>query len=149
MPASRAQRARTAERRTRAISMRLAGIDYETIARELGYSDRSAACKDVSRALEQRTKEQQQSADALRTAEVMRLDRLQLGLWSAAADGDPRAVETVIKVIDRRIKLLGLDQAQRVIDNAVDAWLQQLTGIDAGVTSSDAGDGEPPEFEDE
>ncbi len=147
MPASTAQRAATAERRTRAISMRLAGVDYETIARQLGYSDRSAACKDVSRALEQRTKEQQQSADALRTAEIMRLDRLQAGLWTAAAAGDPRSVETVIKVIDRRVKLLGLDQAQRVIDNAVDAWLQQLTGAEVTAESALQADGEPAETE--
>jgi hypothetical protein len=127
MPASKAQRAATAERRSRAIAMRIAGVDYDTIARQLGYADRGSACKDVSRALEQRTKEQQQAADSLRTAEVARLDRLQAGLWTAAAGGDARTVEVVLKVIDRRIKLLGLDQAQRILDNAVDAWLNHLT----------------------
>lgn len=128
MPASKAQRALTAERRAKALQLRLAGVQYQTIADTLGYADRAAACKDITRALDMHTREAQQSADTLRTAEVMRLDTLQESLWSAALDGDVKSVDVVLKVIDRRIKLLGLDQAQKMIDSAVDAWLHHLTG---------------------
>jgi hypothetical protein len=127
MPASKAQRAITAERRSKALQLRLAGTDYTTIAAALGYADRAAACKDITRALEIRTREQQQSADVLRGVEVARLDLLQEALWSSALGGDTKTVEAVLKVIDRRIKLLGLDQAQKMIDSAVDAWLNHLT----------------------
>lgn len=113
MPASKAQRAATAERRGKAIAMRLAGVDYQAIADRLGYAGRAAACKDISRALEQHTAEALRNADQLRQQELMRLDRLQAAVWTKALAGDPKAVETALKVVDRRIRLLGLDAPQR------------------------------------
>lgn len=142
MPPSKAQRAVTAERRGKALQMRLAGTDYTTIAGALGYSDRAAACKDITRALEIRTRDQQQSADVLRGVEVARLDTLQEALWADALEGNFKMVETVLKVIDRRIRLLGLDQATKVIDSAVDAWLNHLTGATADEDTGDEPDDE-------
>lgn len=109
MPASKAQRALTAQRRADAIALKLAGADWAAIARQLGYSGAAAACKDVTRALEAATREQREQAEMLRQVELARLDRIQVGLWTAAAAGDPRAAEVVLKVIAQRIKLLGLD----------------------------------------
>lgn len=129
MPASKAQRAATAERRSKAVAMRLAGIDYDTIATRLGYSDRGAACKDINRALEANVAEQNRQADVLRQQELQRLDRLQAGVWTAAASGDTKAVDTALRIIDRRCKLLGLDAPQRhevVSMDAVDAAIRAL-----------------------
>lgn len=109
MPPNKAQRARTAQRRNQAIQLRLAGAEWQQIADTLGYSDRAAANKDVTRALDAAVREQDASAEVLRETELQRLDRLQRGLWTAAIAGDPRAVETVLRVMDRRMKLLGLD----------------------------------------
>lgn len=43
--------------------------------------------------------------------EVDRLDALQFAVWDQAMDGDTRAVETVLKIIAQRSRLLGLEQA--------------------------------------
>ncbi len=128
MSASKAQRAVTAERRAKALQLRLGGMQYQQIADVLGYADRAAACKDITRALEAHSKDVQQSTETLRTAEVARLDMLQEAMWSDAMAGAFKSVETVLKVIDRRIRLLGLDQTQKMLDNAVDAWLTHLMG---------------------
>jgi len=146
MPASKAQRAKTAERRTKAVAMRLAGVDYDTIAQRLGYASRGAAYTDIDRALQTRLTEQRQGADVLRQQELARLDRLQAAAWTSAAAGDLKAVETVLKVIDRRCKLLGLDAPQRhevVTLDAIDAEIARLTAelggaFEAGEAASPA-----------
>lgn len=130
MPASKAQRAATAERRGKAIAMRLAGLDYETIAQRLGYASRGAACQDITRALEANVAEQNRSADVLRQEELQRLNRLQAGVWQAAVSGDTKAVDTALRIIDRRCKLLGLDAPVRhevVTLDAIDAEIRRLT----------------------
>jgi hypothetical protein len=109
MPASKAQRAKTAERRAKAIAMLLAGVDYDTITQRLGYATRGAATKDVQRALEANRAAERESVEELRTVDLMRLDRLQAAVWTKALGGDPRVVETVLKILERRAKLLGLD----------------------------------------
>lgn len=53
--------------------------------------------------------------------ELDRLDRLQRAVWPTAMTGDVRSVEAVLKVIDKRTKLLGLDQVtnQTVTANTI------------------------------
>lgn len=128
MPPSRAQRAATAQRRTQAIQLRLAGAEWQQIADTLGYADRAAANKDVTRALETAAREQRASADVLRETELQRLDRMQRGLWAAAISGDVRAVEAVLRVMDRRMKLLGLD-----VPPDIEEQLRRETANRAGV----------------
>lgn len=137
MTASKAAQAATAQRRAQAVQMRVAGVSWDLIASRLGYSGKAAACKDVTRALERARAETAEATEQLRQLEAARLDRLQAGLWTSACAGDTRAVDVALKIIDRRVKLLGLDGAQRVIDNAVDAWLTHLT-------HSAAPESEPP-----
>lgn len=57
----------------------------------------------------------------LLTLEVMRLDELQAAYWQAALAGDTRAADIVLKVIDKRTKMLGLDESA-----AVDARSQTI-----------------------
>lgn len=126
MPASKAQRAKTADRRGKAIALRLAGMDWQTIADRLDYSSRAAACVDVNRALEANLAEQSQAADTLRETETLRLDRLQAAAWPSAVKGDLKAIETVLKVIDRRVKLQGLDMPLRAELSGPDGGPMQL-----------------------
>ncbi len=130
MPASKAQRAATAERRAKAVALRLAGVDYDTIADRLGYYNRGAAYNDITRALEANVAEQQRGADILRQEELARLDRLQAGVWQAAVSGDTRSVDSALRIIDRRCKLLGLDAPVRhevVTMDAVEAEIARLS----------------------
>lgn len=109
MPASKAQRAKTADRRTKAIAMRLAGADWDLIANQLEYSGKAAACKDVTRAMEASLADQGRNAELLRHQELLRLDRLQRGLWTRAVAGDTKCADTVLRIIQTRIRLFGLD----------------------------------------
>jgi hypothetical protein len=109
MPASRAKRATVADRRAKALALRIAGADFAQIALALDYSGAGSARKDIARALELGLAQQYDNADMLRETELRRLDQIQRGLWTAATRGDPRSADTVLRLIDRRIRLLGLD----------------------------------------
>ena len=103
-------------RREAALKLRNSGKSYRAIGRELGILA-TQAFEDVKRALrESHTAE----ADDCKRLELERLDKIQEGLWPRVvglnADGTPRdggvddfAVDRVLKVMDRRAKLLGID----------------------------------------
>lgn len=135
MANSKAIRAYTAQRRTKAIALRMAGADWDTIADRLDYSSRAHACKDLTRALAANLAEMGRSVEELREVELMRLDRLQAALWAAAVGGDVRAVDSVLRIVDRRCKLLGLDaplRAEVFTVDAIDAQIAELTAQHAG-----------------
>lgn len=133
MPASKAKQAEVAKRRADAIKLRLAGVDFETIAERLDYASRQAATKDVCRALDAYRADEAGAIDAWRELEGQRLDRLQAAAWSAAAKGDLKAIETVLKVMGQRSKLLGLDatrqQSTADIDDAKSVLGKLARGI--------------------
>jgi hypothetical protein len=60
----------------------------------------------VSDALKAQTVE---AVDQLRSLEVERLDKLQLGVWQKAMDGDVPSAILAIRVIMARCRLLGLE----------------------------------------
>lgn len=128
MVASKAQRAATAERRSKAIQLKLAGMDWASIAARLGYSNKAAACKDLSRALAANLAEVGRSIEELREVELMRLDRLRVAVWAGAIAGDLRAVDTVLKISDRYVNLLGLAAPAHaeVTINAIDDQILAL-----------------------
>jgi hypothetical protein len=111
MSASSAQRATTAERRSKAVALRLAGMELALIKEKLGYASVAAASKDIKRAMEAHLATQERSTEMLLATELARLDRLQAGHWAAATSGSHRSAEVVLKVIDRRIRLLKLEAA--------------------------------------
>lgn len=113
MPPSKAQQAFTAKRRAQAIALKLAGMDNETIAERLGYSDRGAMSKDLWRAFHANRLEEKQAVETLRHVEGQRLDRLQAAVWPKALKGDLKAVETVRRLIAERIRLFGIAEPVR------------------------------------
>jgi hypothetical protein len=135
MPASKAQQAATAARRTKAIALRMAGVDYETIADRLDYASRQAAAKDVRRALEEYRAEETAAIEAWRELEGQRLDRLQAAAWSAAAKGDLKAIETVLKVMAQRSKLLGLEAEKQRNDADIDDARSVLGRLARGIAA--------------
>jgi hypothetical protein len=98
-------KAQSLHREARAVELLMAGRDYDQIAAELGYSSRSGAWRAVQRALRKRREE---VAGEYLTLELDRLDALQCAVWDAAMSGDPKAVDAVLKISDRRCELLGL-----------------------------------------
>ncbi|MCM1964851.1 hypothetical protein [Streptomyces sp. G1] len=114
MAASKAQRAATAERRRKAISMVLAGVDWDTIAERLGYASRGAAHTDVTRALEANLRDVAGEAAVLREVQGLRYERLLAALWGKALKGDPKHVEGAAKIVDRVVKLYGLAEPDKL-----------------------------------
>lgn len=86
-----------------AAEMRIAGMDYEAIAKELGYSDRSGAWKAAQRCLKARSAK---AGEALWAKEMADLDLLQEQAWPAAMAGDRRAITQCLRAIGSRIRIL-------------------------------------------
>lgn len=99
-----------AYRKARAVELALAGNSYDEIAQELGYANRGTAWRLVQNALRERLFA---AVDAYREAELARLQRVEDALWLKAMAGRYRAGNAVLNVMDKRIRLLGLDQATK------------------------------------
>jgi hypothetical protein len=99
------------DRTLEALRLRQAGFTYDEIAARVGYANRSSAFRAVSSALKRTLKE---PCDAVRMVELTRLDQMIKALWPAAEKGNLGSIDRVIKIMERRAKLLGLDSAQDV-----------------------------------
>lgn len=97
-------------RKARAVELRLAGMEYAEIAREVGYANKGTAWKAANGALRERT---DQMADEYLETELARLDALQAASWEDAMAGDTTAIHTVLKVMGHRMRLLGLDRIEQ------------------------------------
>ena len=104
-------------RQIEALNLRRAGASYQQIADRLGYSDYQSAFRSVQNLLKKMTSE---SVEELRAVENERLDTMQIAVWNDAVKGDDRAINTVIRISERRARLNGLDAPV------------QLTGADGG-----------------
>lgn len=94
------------DRMLAALELRKRGLTYSQIAAQTGYKSAQAAHKAVMTALQRTT---QEPADEVRKLELERLDALLSGVWYAAINGDDKAVNNALRIMERRAKLLGLD----------------------------------------
>lgn len=99
------------EKARQALELRKAGLSYEAIAARVGWSAKSTAYHAIGKALDAITRE---PAKRVRSLELERLDALLLALWQKARGGDAGAIDRILKIMERRAKLLGLDAPQRV-----------------------------------
>jgi 5-methylcytosine-specific restriction endonuclease McrA len=106
------------ERRVEALRLRMAGADYRTIRQELMVMGISVSLKqvydDVQEALTELAKQERVAAEEIRELELARLDAMWMALWPDIERGDVFAIQTGLKVMERRAKMLGLDSAQKV-----------------------------------
>jgi len=112
------------QRERDALELRRAGATYDAIADRLGYTNRGAAYKAVQRGLRRTI---QEPADELRQLEVERLDRLLTAVWRSAMGGNLGAVDRVLRVAERRARLLGLDAPTKIETEG--AVRYQIVGI--------------------
>ncbi len=99
--------------RRRALALRMAGTPYPDIAAELGIRE-DTAIGYVREQVERLRGEEVRRVDVARELELARLDAMQARVWPRAVEGDTRAALTVLKIMDRRAKLLGLDAPVKV-----------------------------------
>ena len=111
------------ERDMRIFKMRQAGTSTQEIARRFGIST-SAASKAVQRTLEKMNREVLMAYPEVLRMELERLDSLQQAIWpmtqhrkmtmddgnEVAVEPDLKAIQQVFSIMDRRTKLLGMDQ---------------------------------------
>lgn len=172
MPPPRAVRADVAARRAKLIEYRRERRPYASFYEELGYASPQAARRDFNRALEENLAEVRTSAEAYREEELMELDHLastaiqvmltphyevtqagkiaedpQTGM--PLLDDKPKlaAIDRLLKIQDRRAKLLGLDSAQKIevlTLDALDAERQRLVEQLAAYDRETAAPGRDP-----
>ena len=110
---SEARQINIEERRQQALDFRKAGYSYRDIGARLEVSHEQAR-RDVEAALAALVADTKGSAEQLRQLELERLDMLTKALEPMAAVGNPGAVNSFLRVMERRAKLLGLDKPQAV-----------------------------------
>jgi hypothetical protein len=135
------------DKEIKVLELRRAGLTWTRIAEEVGYADHTGAYAAYKRAIK---RTQQQPADELRAQELDRVDRLQLAIWPNAMKGDTRAILTIVRLMERRAKLTGLDMPIKIeqdittwdggdsIDRAVRDLAALLTSHDATSTGESA-----------
>jgi uncharacterized small protein (DUF1192 family) len=81
--------------------------------------------------------------------ELSRLDAMQRAIWPKAMEGDSRAIETCLKILDQRAKYLGLNTAIKLEVLTVDALDAQIAKLESELARAGlaAGDGEAGEAE--
>jgi hypothetical protein len=136
------------ERRRQAVELRIAGKSWQEIADLLGYDSKGTACGDVRRALQKAVEKLAVPMEEYRQLELDRLDKMQDALWPKVLEGDTRTVDTSLRLMDRRAKLLGLDAPTRTEGvltlDAIDASIAQLTAqLDTARTQAGQADQAP------
>jgi hypothetical protein len=118
-----------AERRQAAFELRLKGCSYREIGRELGMSHSNAELL-IKQTLAERKETTGLLADQLRDMELARIDKISGELWANRAE--PSAAATLLRCIERRSKLLGLD-APTKLDHTFDpTQVQSVLGFAVG-----------------
>lgn len=100
------------ELRRRAWELRIAGLTQHQIASKLSLSQ-PMVCRLLQRARADSTAATSEIAAIATTEQVARLDRMLTALWEKVRNGNERAIDTTLRIEERRAKLLGLDAASR------------------------------------
>lgn len=96
------------QRMQAALELRRAGRDYREIGNQLGIG-KSTAHRLVLAALAGAREQLEGDVQEAKAEEISRLDGLLTALWQKARAGEVGAVDRVLKIAERRAKLLGLD----------------------------------------
>lgn len=100
-------KAASVEKQRKALELRKAGATVQQIADALGYANHSSASRAIKSALRATI---QEPADELRVLECERLDAMMRAHWPAVMNGHVRSTEVVLRIMERRAELLGLDR---------------------------------------
>lgn len=131
-----ARRITSKDRELEALQMRKAGMTYDKIGEKLGMS-RSGVYDLVRRALDDLNKNCREEAEHNRRLDDERLNEVWAVLWPRILEGDLRAIDRGLRVMERRARLWGLDQ-QEVIGVETDAPSRiNFVRLGSGTTSTD------------
>lgn len=108
MTVSKYQKAKNDERRSQAINMRVAGLNWQHIAETAGYPSPDAARVDINRALKENLNTTADAVTELRELGIARAEALMSSHWiKATRKHDPDSSRTVLRCLDQLMKLQG------------------------------------------
>ena len=116
-------------------AMRVSGKTWDEIAETLGYANGQSARVRVTQELQ---KAYNTLEDSLRREmmymELERLDALQAAVWPMAMKGDTKSVDSALRVISIRSKILGFEQKDEKVTNQTlvitqDRFVEQLQDL--------------------
>ena len=121
------KRIRNREHLAQALGLRKAGASYDAIGKAMGLS-KTRAYQLVTEGLEEINETVRDEATAVKRLELERCDELLLALWSQRKN--PRVVDTIVRVMDRRARLEGLDAPLKVAPTTPDGLALPAGGLD-------------------
>lgn len=101
-----------AERRIEALKLRTTGMYYSDIADELGVC-LATAYNDVMDRMKELNSIALEEAQVVRDLEVARLDKAMLSIKDKLDEGDLAAINTLLRIQERRARFLGLDMPNK------------------------------------
>lgn len=111
-----------------ALELRLQGFSYADIASALGVTVETAR-ETIKRVLSRMAETTAEDALEVRSLELERLDQMLVKLQDQITKGSEKAIETALRIQERRARLLGLDSPKKLeLDNKV--TLRQYVGVD-------------------
>lgn len=125
-----ARRIERVERQRVALELRLQGFSYARIAHQMGWASPSGPYRAVQAALKDVIRE---PAEQVRLMELGRLDAMLVAYWPLVEQGQVNAGGLVLRVMERRANLLGLDLARSVDMTAEIREWARANGIDPNV----------------
>jgi hypothetical protein len=99
------------EKERQVLKYRKGGLTFDAIAEKLGYANESSARAAFKRAVE-RTRDDAVAAEN-RELHRLRLETALTAIWDRVLQGDIKAIETMLKILERDAKLYGLDMPVR------------------------------------
>lgn len=110
-------------RQAEVVKLRRGGMTWDMIAQRLGYADPSGA-RNAYVAASQRIIAE--DVGEIRNLEAERLDMAQAAIWGKVMNGDLQAVQTLIRLMERRSRLLGLDAPVQVTHMVSDSMQSEI-----------------------
>jgi predicted transcriptional regulator len=104
-----------AARREKALELRAKGMSIRAIAGKLGVS-KSQVQRDIEKELQAAAADRKKIAGHIIDLELAKLDALEKKAWEHITDGELSAIDRVLRSMERRAKLLGLDKTGEVGD---------------------------------
>ena len=98
-----------AARREKALELRAKGMSIRAIAGRLGVS-KSQVQRDIEKELQAAAADRKKIAGHIIDLELVKLDALEENAWEHIAAGELSAIDRVLRSMERRAKLLGLDK---------------------------------------
>lgn len=101
------------ENKYQAFQLRKKGLTFREIGQELGVN-KATAIRYCDAVLAELTKNGIADAERARVEMLARLDDGMKAFWDAAMKGDHKSMTTVLQIMDRQAKLLGLDAPMQI-----------------------------------